>query len=70
MGVDKQAEHRILYQCVRCGQIFEREKMSKIGETRCPSCGFNVIRKGKSLSAKLIKTSEIGRDPHLDFFRG
>jgi DNA-directed RNA polymerase subunit RPC12/RpoP len=62
-------EHRILYRCVRCGLVFEKEKMSKVSETRCPVCGFNVIKKGRSLSAKLIKTSEIGRDPNLDYFK-
>ncbi len=62
-------EHRILYKCVRCGLVFEREKMSRVSETRCPICGFNVIKKGRSLSAKLIKTSEIGRDPNLEFFK-
>jgi DNA-directed RNA polymerase subunit RPC12/RpoP len=57
------------YKCVRCGLVFEREKLSKVAETKCPVCGYNVIKKGKSMTAKLIKTSEIGRDPYLDFFK-
>ncbi|MDJ0270069.1 MAG: DNA-directed RNA polymerase subunit P [Aigarchaeota archaeon] len=55
-------EGKILYQCVRCGRLFEKEKMPKVAETRCPVCGYNVIKKAKAPAAKLIKTSELGKD--------
>jgi DNA-directed RNA polymerase subunit RPC12/RpoP len=51
-----------------CGKIFERERITKFAETQCPFCGYNVIKKARSQSAKLIKTSELGRDPSLTYF--
>lgn len=61
-------ESRIMYQCVKCGRIFEKEKLSKIAETQCPFCGYMVIRKAKSPTAKLIKTSDLGKDASTSFF--
>ncbi|MEM0440708.1 MAG: hypothetical protein QXF45_04440 [Candidatus Caldarchaeum sp.] len=62
-------ESRILYQCVKCGRVFEKDKLSK-GDTRCPYCTpvVYVIKKAKSPTAKLIKTSELGRDSSLQMF--
>jgi len=59
---EKPSESKILYQCVRCKRVFEREKISRVAETRCPLCGYNVIRKAKSPMAKLIETSKIGKE--------
>jgi DNA-directed RNA polymerase subunit RPC12/RpoP len=59
---------RVTYQCVSCGKIFERERITRFAETQCPFCGYNVIKKARSQSAKLIKTSELGRDPSLTYF--
>jgi len=59
---------RVLYQCVSCGKIFERERVTRFAETQCPYCGYNVIKKARSQSAKLLKTSELGRDSSLAYF--
>jgi len=48
--------------------VFEREKLSRIAETQCPFCGFEVIKKARAPTAKLIKTSELGRDSSLTYF--
>ncbi|MEM0348603.1 MAG: hypothetical protein QXE96_01455 [Candidatus Caldarchaeum sp.] len=63
-------ESRPLYQCVKCGRVFEKEKLTKGPDTRCPYCTpvVYVIKKAKSPTAKLIKTSELGRDPSLELF--
>jgi len=55
-------EEKIRYQCVRCGGVFEKERLPKVADTRCPVCGYNVMRKARSHVAKLIKTSEIGKE--------
>ncbi|MEM0090119.1 MAG: DNA-directed RNA polymerase subunit P [Nitrososphaerota archaeon] len=53
------SEQRILYECVWCRRVFEKDKLSKVSETRCPYCGFNVIKKSKTGRTKLIETSKI-----------
>ena len=55
----------VLYQCVWCGRKFEKRMLSKIAETRCPYCGFNVIMKAKSQTAKLITTSKLTEEQRL-----
>ena len=55
-------EGKIIYQCVKCGGKFEKERLRKVADTRCPVCGYNVMRKAKPQVAKLIKTSEIGKE--------
>ena len=57
------SESRLRYVCVNCGRVFEKDMLSRISDTRCPVCGYNVMRKAKSPTAKLIKTSEIGKEP-------
>lgn len=56
------SERSILYQCVKCGRIFEQSKLSKVSETKCPYCGFNVIKKAKSGITKLIETSKLAEE--------
>ena len=58
-------EEKILYQCVWCGKIFEKRMLPRITETRCPFCGFNVIKKAKPLAAKLIETSKLMEEQRL-----
>lgn len=58
-------EGKILYQCVWCKRIFEKEKLSKIAETKCPYCGFQVIRKARPFTAKLIITSNLMKEQRL-----
>lgn len=65
MGLQPKAEGKILYQCVWCKRIFEKEKLSRVAETRCPYCGFNVIKKARSFRAKLIVSSELTREHRL-----
>lgn len=45
--------------------MFERKMLSKIAETRCPYCGFNVIKKARSTAAKLIVTSKLTEEQKL-----
>ncbi|MCS6769304.1 MAG: hypothetical protein NZ570_02565 [Candidatus Caldarchaeum sp.] len=61
-------ESRTFYQCVKCGKVFEKEKLTRHAESQCPFCGYHVIKKAKSPTAKLIKTSELGRENSLSFF--
>ncbi|MEM1583379.1 MAG: hypothetical protein QXF28_01690 [Nitrososphaerota archaeon] len=58
-------EGKILYQCVWCKRIFEKEMLSRVAETRCPYCGFNVIKKAKPFRAKLITTSELSKEQRI-----
>jgi DNA-directed RNA polymerase subunit RPC12/RpoP len=39
--------------------------LSKIAETRCPYCGFNVIMKARSPTAKLIVSSKLTEEQRL-----
>ncbi len=41
--------------------------MSKVAETRCPYCGFNVLKKARPGSAKLVKTSKLSEEQKLFF---
>lgn len=75
LGPDKRAliemseteeEPRIYYQCMHCGKVFEKEKLSKVAETRCPYCGFNVIKKTRGGRTKLVKTSELTKEESLE----
>lgn len=59
---------KVFYQCVRCGRVFEKERVTRFAETQCPYCGYNVIKKARSQSAKLMKSSELGRDSTLQYF--
>jgi len=65
MSSEPSPEEKILYQCVWCGRVFEKRMLSKINETRCPYCGFNVIKKAKPLTAKLIVTSKLTEEQRL-----
>jgi len=56
---------KIFYRCVKCGRAIEKEKLPKIAETRCPYCGFNVIKKDKPGTAKLITTSRLSEEQKL-----
>jgi len=65
MSTEPAPEDRIVYQCVWCGRKFEKRMLSKIAETRCPYCGFNVIMKAKSQTAKLIVSSKLTEEQRL-----
>ncbi|RLG05910.1 MAG: hypothetical protein DRN59_03865 [Thaumarchaeota archaeon] len=65
MSSEEAPEEKILYQCVWCGKKFEKRMLSKIAETRCPYCGFNVIMKAKSPTAKLIVSSKLTEEQRL-----
>jgi DNA-directed RNA polymerase subunit RPC12/RpoP len=58
-------EGKILYQCVWCKRVFEKEKLSRVAETRCPYCGFNIVKKAKPFRAKLIVTSDLSKEQRI-----
>lgn len=55
----------VLYQCIQCNNVFEKDKLSKVVETKCPECGFNVIRKARVGIAKIIATSSLSEEQRL-----
>ena len=60
------SERKILYQCLKCGFVFEEEKVSKrISDTRCPSCGYYVIKKIRGRTAKIIMTSKLEEEEKI-----
>jgi len=61
------AGQRLLYECVKCGNVFERDRVFGPTGLRCPSCGFPVLRKSKPGTARLIKTSKISEEQKLFF---
>jgi len=61
------ASQRTLYECVKCGRKFEKDKVFKGTGIRCPFCGFPVLRKAKPNTAKLIKSSSISEEQKLFF---
>lgn len=58
---------KLLYQCAYCKRVFSKEQLPKIIDTRCPVCGYNVIKKYKSQAAKLITTSKLSEEQKLLF---
>ncbi|HDD42405.1 MAG: hypothetical protein DRN61_06220 [Thaumarchaeota archaeon] len=65
MASQPEPDENIIYQCAWCGRKFEKKMLSKIAETRCPYCGFNVIMKAKSPAAKLITSSKLTEEQRL-----
>ena len=59
--------NRVLYQCVKCGRVFERERLVKGTGIRCPFCGFPALKKSKPPTAKLILTSKLTEEQRLFF---
>ncbi|MCS7143248.1 MAG: DNA-directed RNA polymerase subunit P [Aigarchaeota archaeon] len=55
----------VYYQCVYCKRVFSKDQLPRIIDTRCPVCGFNVIKKHKSGMAKLIVTSKLSEEQRL-----
>ncbi len=46
---------RKLYVCLRCGKTFSKEDMEYISGVKCPYCGYRIIMKTRTPSAKRIK---------------
>lgn len=46
---------RKMYMCIRCGRTFSKEDMELAPGVRCPYCGYRIIVKVRSLSAKKIR---------------
>lgn len=65
MESQPESDENVVYQCVWCGKKFEKKMLSKIAETRCPYCGFNVIMKARSPAAKLITSSKLTEEQRL-----
>jgi DNA-directed RNA polymerase subunit P len=45
----------ILYECVRCGLVFDGEKIAERGIIKCPDCGYRIIKKVKPPIVKKVK---------------
>jgi DNA-directed RNA polymerase subunit RPC12/RpoP len=65
MSSQPESDTSVIYQCVWCGKKFEKRMLSKIAETRCPYCGFNVIMKAGPPTAKLIISSKLTEEQRL-----
>ena len=54
---DKDLENMkgILYECVRCGLVFDGEKIAERGIIKCPDCGYRIIKKVKPPIVKKVK---------------
>ena len=65
MASQPESDENIIYQCAWCGRKFEKKMLSKIAETRCPYCGFNMIMKARSPAAKLITSSKLTEEQRL-----
>ncbi len=59
------AQQQVLYQCVRCGYLFEKEITPRAAQLRCPNCGYSVIRKPRPNVAKLIVSSHLSEEVKL-----
>ncbi|NPA23473.1 MAG: DNA-directed RNA polymerase subunit P [Crenarchaeota archaeon] len=48
---------RKLYTCLRCGKSFSKEDLDTLSGmgVKCPFCGYRIIMKNRSPSAKRIK---------------
>ena len=45
----------ILYQCARCGLVFDGEKIAERGNIKCPDCGYRMIAKVRPPVVKRVK---------------
>jgi DNA-directed RNA polymerase subunit RPC12/RpoP len=57
MALDKELANMkgVFYECVRCGLVFDGEKIAERGSLKCPDCGYRVIKKVKSPIVHRIK---------------
>jgi len=57
MALDKELENMkgVFYECVRCGLVFDGEKIAERGSLKCPDCGYHIIKKVKPPIAKKVK---------------
>ena len=44
----------VRYECVRCGLVFDGEKIAERGIIKCPDCGYRVLRKVKPPVVKRV----------------
>ena len=56
---------RVLYHYVKCGRVFERERLVKGAGIRCPFCGFPALKKSRPPTAKLISTPKLTEEQRL-----
>ncbi len=45
---------RKIYTCLRCGSTFSKEDLEITPGVRCPYCGFKIILKLRTKSAKRL----------------
>jgi DNA-directed RNA polymerase subunit P len=56
MALDKDLENMkgVLYECVRCGLVFDGEQIAERGSLKCPDCGYHIIKKVKPPVVKRV----------------
>ncbi len=45
----------IIYKCVRCEKLLNADRLSLMVETKCPNCGYRVLRKTRPPIVKKVK---------------
>jgi DNA-directed RNA polymerase subunit P len=57
MGLDTDLENMrsILYECYRCGEIFDGSELINRIQIKCPHCGYKILKKVRPPRAKMIK---------------
>ena len=44
----------VVYRCVQCSNTITREQLSLMLETKCPACGYRVLRKMRPQIVKRV----------------
>jgi DNA-directed RNA polymerase subunit RPC12/RpoP len=45
----------LLYECVRCGHVFDGEELDLRGRIACPECGYRVLKKTRGAIVRRVK---------------
>ena len=45
----------IVYECARCGTSQTLEELSRYPELKCKSCGYRVLKKARSQTARKLE---------------
>ncbi|RLI49477.1 DNA-directed RNA polymerase subunit P [Candidatus Bathyarchaeota archaeon] len=45
----------MIYKCVRCQKLINVDQLSLMIETKCPNCGYRVLRKTRPPIVKKLK---------------
>jgi len=52
---DIESKSTVAYRCVQCGSNLFMDQLSIMLETKCPNCGFRVLRKVRPAIVKQVK---------------